>query len=82
MLPHEELTPREMEVLLLIGIGLMNKEIGNVLNIEENTVVGHTHNIYKKLGVDSRTQAAIYTWRHGLVTEIPMISCMPKTSNN
>lgn len=55
-----ELTPREREVLHLIGEGLTNQEIGNALVIEVGTVKNHVHNILRKLDVNSRDEAASY----------------------
>ena len=60
----EELTPRETEVLRLIAQGLANKEIARALNIGEKTVKTHVSNILAKLGVPSRTQAALYAAAH------------------
>lgn len=56
----EELTPRERDVLNLIGEGLTNQEIGDRLYIEVGTVKNHVHNILKKLEVSSRDEAASY----------------------
>lgn len=55
-----ELTPREMEVLTLIGRGLTNLEIAEHLVIEVGTVKNHVHNILSKLGVSSRRDAVGY----------------------
>jgi DNA-binding NarL/FixJ family response regulator len=52
------LTEREREILGLVGAGLANKEIARRLQIEVATVKTHIHNILKKLGVNSRTEAA------------------------
>ncbi|MEB1808009.1 MAG: response regulator transcription factor [Bacillaceae bacterium] len=64
---HEELTPRELDVLKLIGIGKTNQEIADELYIGIKTVKTHVSNILAKLNVDDRTQIAIYAHRHGLV---------------
>lgn len=64
---HETLTPRELEVLILIGKGFSNKEIGEQLFIGIKTVKTHVSNILAKIEVDDRTQAAIYANRHGLI---------------
>jgi DNA-binding NarL/FixJ family response regulator len=56
----QELTPRELEVLELIGKGLTNQEIGERLYIEVGTVKNHVHNLLKKLDVSSREDAAAY----------------------
>lgn len=63
----ETLTERETEVLRLLAQGLSNKEIGRSLNVGEKTVKTHVSNILSKLGVPSRTQAALYAVRIGLV---------------
>lgn len=57
---HSELTPREQEVLNLIGGGLSNREIADRLVIEVGTVKNHVHSILRKLDVDSRHEAASY----------------------
>jgi DNA-binding NarL/FixJ family response regulator len=58
-LPHG-LTQREYEVLTLVADGRSNREIGAALFISDRTVARHLTNIYNKLGVTSRTQAARY----------------------
>jgi DNA-binding NarL/FixJ family response regulator len=63
----EALTARETEVLRLIAQGMANKEIASALNIGEKTVKTHVGNILTKLEVPSRTQAALYAARIGLV---------------
>jgi two-component system, NarL family, response regulator LiaR len=65
-LPHEDLTDREMEVLKLIALGKSNQEIADDLFIGIKTVKYHLTNLFGKLGVDDRTQAAIYAHRNGL----------------
>jgi DNA-binding NarL/FixJ family response regulator len=67
--PVEHLTEREREVLALIGQGKSNKEIGRELGISERTVRTHTTSILAKLDMVSRTQAAVYAVREGLVPE-------------
>jgi serine/threonine protein kinase/DNA-binding NarL/FixJ family response regulator len=62
-----ELTDREMEVIQLLAEGLSNKEIARLLFISPRTVNFHLDNIYSKLGVNSRTEAAIYALRYGWV---------------
>jgi DNA-binding NarL/FixJ family response regulator len=62
-----ELTPREREVLQLLAQGLDNGAIAEALVITKRTVQNHVSNIYGKLEVGSRTQAALYAIRHGLV---------------
>lgn len=63
----EKLTERETEVLRLLAEGKANKEIAALLYISETTVKTHVSNILMKLGVPSRTQAALYAVRIGLV---------------
>jgi len=63
----ETLTDRETEVLNLLALGYANKEIAARLHIGEKTVKTHVSNILSKLGVTSRTQAALYAVRIGLV---------------
>lgn len=65
---HEDLTAREMEVLLLIAEGCSNQEIADKLFITLKTVKTHVSNILSKLEVDDRTQATIYAFKHNLVT--------------
>mgnify|MGYP001308339629 FL=1 len=65
--PHDELTEREMEVLRLIAQGKSNQEVADELFIGIKTVKFHVTNILAKLGVEDRTQAAIYAFKHGLV---------------
>jgi NarL family two-component system response regulator LiaR len=63
----ETLSEREVEVLRLLARGLANKEIARDLSIAEKTVKTHVSSILGKLGVQSRTQAALYAGRSGLV---------------
>ena len=63
----DPLTPREREVLGLIGRGMANKLIARELSLSEKTVKAHVSNILAKLGVNDRTQAALYAVRAGLV---------------
>lgn len=65
--PHEELTTREMEILLLMTEGKTNQEIADELFIALKTVKTHVSNILSKLAVQDRTQAVIYAFKHSLV---------------
>ncbi|WP_226682374.1 response regulator transcription factor [Sutcliffiella horikoshii] len=67
ILPHEELTNREMEILLLMTQGKTNQEIADELFIALKTVKVHVSNILAKLQVQDRTQAVIYAFKHSLV---------------
>ncbi len=63
----EKLTKRELEILKLLSIGLYNKEIGEKLNISERTVKNHVSNIFRKIDVTDRTQAAVFAIKNNLV---------------
>lgn len=65
--PHEELTAREMEILLLMTKGKTNQEIADDLFIALKTVKVHVSNILSKLDVQDRTQAVIYAFNHSIV---------------
>lgn len=64
---HDQLTEREMEVLLMLAQGKTNQEIADELFISLKTVKVHVSNILGKLEVQDRTQAVIYAFKHGLV---------------
>lgn len=61
------LTKREMEILTQIAGGMFNKEIAMNLNISERTVKNHISNIFKKIDVSDRTQAAVFAIRNNIV---------------
>ncbi len=61
------LTDREIEVLKQVVFGLLNKEIASNLEISERTVKNHISNIFKKLQVSDRTQAAVFAIKNDLV---------------
>jgi DNA-binding NarL/FixJ family response regulator len=63
--PGEPLTARESEILALVGDGLANKQIARRLGISEKTVKSHLTNIFQRLGVSSRTEAALWSRDHG-----------------
>ena len=60
------LTPREREVLSLVAAGLANKQIARRLGITDRTVKAHLTSVFARLGVEDRTQAALWAQRHGL----------------
>ena len=62
------LTPREREILTLVGTGLSNAQIATELFISENTVKTHVARVFDKLGVHERVQAVIIAYDNGLVT--------------
>ena len=59
-----ELTPREREVLALLADGLPNKLIARRLDISEKTVKAHLTNIFQRIGVTDRTQAALWAQKN------------------
>lgn len=63
------LTDRELEVIKHIARGLSNREIATEMVISEKTVKTHVSNLLGKLGVDDRTQAAIWAVKNGLGTD-------------
>ena len=63
----DDLTRREVEVLKLLAEGLFNKEIAYTLDISEKTVKNHVSNIFKKINVSDRTQAAVYAIKNNIV---------------
>lgn len=64
--PHESLTERETSILRLLAEGRSNKEIAAALHLTEGTIKGYVSTIFDKLGVEDRTQAALYAVRNGL----------------
>ena len=64
----EQLSEREKQVLRLVAVGLANKQIARRLGIAEKTVKTHLTNLFQRLGVADRTQAALWAERHGLLT--------------
>lgn len=61
------LTPRELEVVKMVAIGMRNKQIADRLHITEGTVKIHLHSIYQKLGVSGRVELSIYAREKSLV---------------
>lgn len=61
------LTNREMEVLIQVANGMFNKEIATSLNISERTVKNHLSNIFKKIEVSDRTQAAVFAIKNDII---------------
>lgn len=64
----ETLTKREYDVLKLLAVGMFNKEIAIKLNISERTVKNHVSNIFKKIDVTDRTQAAVFAIRNNIIS--------------
>ena len=67
MAKNRELTDREREILELVATGASNRQIAGQLHISSNTVKVHLRNIFEKLGVSSRTEAALYAIQQGWV---------------
>ncbi len=63
----DSLTGREIEVLIQVANGMFNKEIANTLNISERTVKNHISNIFKKIELSDRTQAAVFAIKNDLI---------------
>lgn len=61
------LTNRELEVLVQVANGMFNKEIATNLNISERTVKNHISNIFKKIDVSDRTQAAVFAIKNNII---------------
>ncbi len=64
---RETLTPRETEILRMVGRGMSNKRIAQQLELSELTVKTHVSNLLSKLGLASRTQAALFAIKEGLI---------------
>ena len=62
----DNLTKREVQILQFVSKGMLNKEIASALGISERTVKNHISNIFKKIKVTDRTQAAVYAIKHGI----------------
>jgi len=63
----DSLTSREREVLIQVASGMFNKEIATSLNISERTVKNHISNIFKKIDVSDRTQAAVFAIKNDII---------------
>ena len=66
--PHDDLTPREIEVLRQLALGRSNKEIADALSIGDETVKTHVGNVFSKLQVENRAQAIVQALKRGLVS--------------
>ena len=66
-----DLTRREEEILQLVAEGRSNADVARLLWVTEQTVKFHLANVYRKLGVKNRTQAARWAHEHGLLTDQP-----------
>jgi len=66
--PHEDLTPRESEVLRHLALGRSNKEIADTLAIGDETVKTHVGHVLGKLGAENRAQATVMALKRGLIS--------------
>lgn len=64
-----ELSAREQEVLLLLGKGLSRREVAQALDLSDNTIATHIRNVYRKLNISSRAEAALEASRLGLIRQ-------------
>jgi DNA-binding NarL/FixJ family response regulator len=67
-----DLTNRELQILQLVAEGHSNAELGRMLWVTEQTVKFHLSNVYRKIGVSNRTEAARWAQRHGLLEVAPV----------
>jgi len=73
-----KLSEREQEILCLVATGVSNKEIAKELYISTNTVKVHLRNIFAKIGVNSRTEAAMYAVNTGILTGAQQVVDTPE----
>ncbi|WP_369959251.1 LuxR C-terminal-related transcriptional regulator [Pseudomonas benzenivorans] len=66
---HQDVNPREQDILRLVAAGLSNREIAKAMHLSEATIKWHLHNLFAKLGTRSRTQAVLAGRRAGWLTE-------------
>ena len=71
------LSPRQVDVLKLLGEGLANKPIGRKLGISACTVKQHVQAILKEFGASNRLQAVIYAYRYGILAAVPDVPGIP-----
>jgi DNA-binding NarL/FixJ family response regulator len=65
MMPREKLTPKEVQVAILVWEGLTNREIGKIIGTSEQVIKNHLRSTFDKLGVWSRLELAMYVASHG-----------------
>ena len=78
----KDLSDREVEILRLVARGASNKEIAHELFISANTVKVHLRNIFTKIGASSRTEAAMYAVKTGIVITLPPEISINENQNN
>jgi len=67
----KQLSARELDILYLIAQGYENSEIAKIMYISERTVKNHTSHLLRKLGLQNRTQVAVYAWENGIAKLAP-----------
>lgn len=65
MTPRERLTPKEVQIAILVWEGLTNREIGKIVGTSEQVIKNHLRSAFDKLGVWSRLELAMYVAAHG-----------------
>jgi DNA-binding NarL/FixJ family response regulator len=65
MTPRERLTPKEIQIAILVWEGLTNREIGRIVGTTEQVIKNHLRSAFDKLGVWSRLELAMYVASHG-----------------
>jgi len=65
MTPRERLTPKEIQIAILVWEGMTNREIGRIIGTSEQVIKNHLRSIFDKLGVWSRLELAMYVAAHG-----------------
>jgi len=65
MTPRERLTPKEIQIAILVWEGMTNREIGRIVGTSEQVIKNHLRRIFDKLGVWSRLELAMYVAAHG-----------------
>ena len=65
MTPRERLTPKEIQIAILVWEGLTNREIGKIVGTSEQVIKNHLRSAFDKVGVWSRLELAMYVASHG-----------------
>jgi DNA-binding NarL/FixJ family response regulator len=65
MTPRERLTPKEIQIAILVWEGMTNREIGRIIGTTEQVIKNHLRSTFDKLGVWSRLELAMYVASHG-----------------
>lgn len=73
MTPSERLTPKEIQIAILVWEGMTNREIGKIIGTSEQVIKNHLRSTFDKLGVWSRLELAMYVASHGGKTWPPPV---------